>query len=460
LKAGETKTAHGKVYIVENDLKKLLLRYQSDFPPKGRAAVRKTEPPHEASAEEGWRIDLFEPITDDEAKGEKKLYSELLEAWRQGNGLQGLLLSTKELALHPGRDELHLLRAASVLLELGKASAPLVALKGELPTEAIPTEAIPTKAGSPEDDPLSGQDDLVMEALSFALEEYQRAFPEPPPDPAPWTGLYHPFAQKSLAGSLLSFWSHGLRPLLRLEALSRGRLETFKALEDPRPSLVDVLLEAQVLAARGEKEKGTALLESDLKSLVAPESWPSWKARIKALSLLCDSLSSEDLKHSARLKNWADETRAAIPGIGKAMITLPARALRALEENATPGRKERKSRREFAPPDGQRLSEMLFQRRAKLGPRRAELSSADREVMEALHRSLLRLRDFRADVLRRFESGDPAVILSADLLRDGELSFLEEGKRRVSLGRSRRTLAQLKGALQIPCGQGFWLLLE
>jgi hypothetical protein len=439
LMARETKTAHGKIYLAENDEKKLLQRFKRDFPP----------PPATSRSAEGWRINLFDPITDQENDKEKKFYGEVLDAWRAGNGLQGLLLSSKELVLHPARDEIHLLRAASVLLEIGKASAPLAALKGEL-----------TPAGSPAAD---GQDELVLEALSFALEEYQRAFPELPPEPAPWTGLYHPYARKSLAGSLLTFWSHGLKPLLRLEALSRGRHEIFEALEDPRPSLVDLLLKAQLLALRGEKERARGLLENDPKSLVAPESWPRWSPRITALSLLCDTLSSGDeRKIAASLKDWDRETKAAIPEVGNAVIVLPARAL-----DAAARRDEPKGAKKFARPEGQRLVEMLFRRRAggplgkSGGPLPAAgLSSADREVIEAVHRSGLRLRDFRADVLRRFENGGGGVILSAELLRDGGLSFVEGGKRRISLERERGTPISPESTLRIPCGDGFWLILE
>src|SRR5262249_6313983 len=130
LKPKETKTARGKIYLVENDVGKLLARYRRDFPEAlgaARPAIKATSR-EDRSKKDGWRIDLFERITSEELEREGKLYSEVLEAWRQGNGIQGILLATKELALHPAREELHLLRSASVLVELGRISAPLSAI--------------------------------------------------------------------------------------------------------------------------------------------------------------------------------------------------------------------------------------------------------------------------------------------------------------------------------------------
>ena len=81
------------------------------------------------------------------------------------------------------------------------------------------------------------------------------------------------------------------------------------------------------------------------------------------------------------------------------------------------------------------------------------------ELLLAIHETGLRLRDFRADALRRFQKGDARGVLAQGLLEPGELAFVEDGRVRVSFRRGVPS-GLATDVLRVRCGDGFWLTLQ
>jgi hypothetical protein len=477
LAPGETKSARGKLYLMENDVARLLARYRRDFPGRAddgargargargaeraaadpAAAALPAEPAAAAAPDPaaGWRLGLFEPISERELAEERELHAALGGAWERGDGARAFELASAALRAHPARRELHLLRAASVLVAFGALEAPFSALRGEAPA-AAETGAIP------------------LAALLFLLDEYQRVLPELPPALAPWTGLYHPYAEARLIGAVAGVWSHGLRPLARLHALAAGEVLVFEALESGRPSLADILLKAELLAARGEAASARALLAADLSAYVSPDSWPRWRERLAALREVAGELAGPSPEAArAALAGWEAATREAIPELRGALIALPAAALeRARSLGAARGTPEGAAAPLPEIPSEEEVLALLREaaraasapgagatRGAAPGPERGET-----DLRSELREAALRLRDFRADVLRRVAAGDSECVLSAGLVREGGLRFEEAGELRVAFVRAAflRTAEGgewPEGTARVPCGEGFWLVL-
>ena len=223
----------------------------------------------------------------------------------------------------------------------------------------------------------------------------------------------------------------------------------FSNLESARPSLIDLLLKAQLLAARGNTAGARVLLSLDLSGYVSPDAWLLWKPRVAELRASCKTLGlraegTNEIAWNA-LANWEARTRRAIPALDDVLIALPKVAL----GKARGGADETPPVRAI-----QDSSQVLSLLRTRAPARQ---SVDELELLQELHQTALRLRDFRADALRRVQGGDTSGVL-ADGLLDGEaLVYREGGNVRVEFQQIEGEPSEDEQVTHVPCGEGFWL---
>ncbi len=396
-----------------------------------------------------WRIDLFGATTEAEIAAEKSFYATLSEAWQGGDQARAFDMLSDELRARPSYYELHLLRAAVALDGLGAGTLPLRVLGGQFGAGAA----------------------ISVEELLFVLAEFQRGIPERPPVAVPWTGLYHPYLFTGLIGTYVSLWSHGLRPFVRNQALVAGRVDVFEDFDSGSPSLIELVLTSQLLAAHGKVARARMALAAPVENHVAPEYVPRWRALLRGLEGLLDSLAAAPAREArSLLVVWEKAVTELIPEAKGTLLILPHAALEEVERRRSVGRARGGT---VMIPDADAIRDSLAPAKMERqsGPPAGD-SAAERaehrELVDSFIAAALRLRDFRADALVRVRSGDATGVLSTGLMRDGDLVFVEEGRRRVGFYRERvravdpapvdpAAVDGAEGSWSIPCGGGAWL---
>ena len=383
-----------------------------------------------------WDIALFGPTSDFELEREARLYAELQSEWIAGDGVEAFRRLTVEIEAHPARHELRLLRAAVALDAVGALERPLILLEGRLTHAVLPP----------------------LPLLLFIVSEYQLAVPQRPPSPVPWTGLYHPYVFDSLLGETVTLWSHGLRSLVRASALAAGNLIVFEDFARSDASLIDRLVEAQLLAAQGKLTEARETLSFSVATLVASDFVKRWSGlRDSLLHLLERVATSSSAEAELLLNAWREAVVRSIPEARHALLSLPRAALDAAKLSALSPDAARTI------PDVGSVSETLA---LITGQDRSTSDGATGEVersalVEEFLETALCIRDFRADCLRRVQLGDWDGVLSRELKVENDFAFLERGSGRLAFipsGPDRQT--SLTAQWSIPCSDRASLLLQ
>ena len=196
-----------------------------------------------------------------------------------GEAIEAFQLLSDAIAARPSRRELRLLRAAVALDGFGELARPVETLGGAFTAAAK----------------------LDLSTILFVLDEYQETFPERPPRAVPWSGLYHPYVFEHAVGPGVRLWSHGLRPLLRANALVAGDLEMFDAFGGEQASLVETVLSAQLHAVRGDAEAARETLRIPLEKYVGRQYVVRWRSMLSALEVIVAPLSTASDDEAERL---------------------------------------------------------------------------------------------------------------------------------------------------------------
>ncbi len=406
-------------------------------PPRSRrhGSAAKLEPAsrpgstHEGEAAPIWQLHLFRISSASGALRERRLHEEVAKLWRTGKHQPALHLLNESLDDRPGRCELHLLRAAVTLDAYGILLSPLFVADGS-----------------------QREADVPLPALLFALMEYQAAFPAPAARDVPWTGLYHPSLVPHLIDDSITVWSYGLEALVRRAALVHGKLALYDAFAPDDPSLVDLVVAAQVAGARGDDVAVRSLLQVDLIRYVARDLVSVWTQLLRSLEPVALSLDSMALSDALRLvKAWSESVEASVPGSDASFVALPPAALKALREApVTPGAGSASSLPVVATP-AEVVRDLPMQ--AGRGTASDDVDAHRHDLIAAFLRASQRLHDFRADVLAALVTGDRGLVLDRDLLAAPGLLF-RSGSFGVAFSQ-RPTPFGSPADVEIPCGDGW-----
>ena len=238
----------------------------------------------------------------------------------------------------------------------------------------------------------------------------------------------------------------------------------FEDFEAASPSLVELLLKAQVLAAQGEVARARDALGVAVENYAAREYVARWRTLLRSLDLRLESLSVTPAREARLLLlTWEKQVKGMIPEARGTLLILPLPTLEEVEKRRSQGLgREVKVYIPSAEDIRSALVEAQLARRSGTLPEGSEVERRDYiEMVEAFLAAALRLRDFRADALRRVRSGDFGGVLSEGLIRDGELVFVENERRRVAFYRQGDSGGDgTTGGASIPCGRGAWLWVE
>ena len=382
-----------------------------------------------------WKIELFGPTHASDLAVEREFYSTFTKVWRSGDTIRAFGLLDEAIAERPSRRELRLLRAAVALDGFGELARPIHTLSGSFSPAAR----------------------LDCSTILFVLAEYQETFPARPERAVPWSGLYHPYVFEHAIGPDVRLWSHGLRPLLRANALTAGDLDLYESFGDDQSSLVEKVLSAQLQAVRGDAAAARAALRIPLEKYVGRQYIVRWRSMLSALETIVESLSTASYDEAWRLLElWRGAVEETIPEAAGSLVTLPPKALKAAK----------------SPSDARTVAEMagvdrvLQALRASTQPGERSVdkdSENDRalrsELIDAFLRTAMRLRDFRADNLMRITVGDSSGVFSDCSTADGQLACFPEDGKCLEFALAANAVVPKRGWV-IPCSGGWVLQLK